>query len=146
MKNRPDSWPKMRSCKGSRVKRLPDRWCGKNLAALKEEMKNLKMGSGSTVCSEASTGVGLGASGTLARPPALTSRNNEISIPRKMELKGWITDYKRCSFQGLTANKVTNFFGDRQQMVPNEFHKYIDWDKTRTEQGTWPTKTFVNVW
>ena len=30
-------------------------------------------------------------------------------------------------------------------MVPN-VHKYIDWDPTRTEQGTWRTKTFVNVW
>ena len=31
-------------------------------------------------------------------------------------------------------------------MVPDQFHKYIDWDQTRTEQGTWPTKTIVNMW
>ena len=33
----------------------------KNLAVMSKEIKNLKLGSGSTVCSEASTGVGLGA-------------------------------------------------------------------------------------
>ena len=38
-----------------------------DLAVMKEENKNLEMGSGSTVCSEASTGVGLGALGTLPR-------------------------------------------------------------------------------
>ena len=31
-------------------------------------------------------------------------------------------------------------------MVPNEFHQYIDWNQTRTEQGKWPTKTIVNMW
>ena len=31
-------------------------------------------------------------------------------------------------------------------MVPSEFHKYIDWDQTRTEQWNWPTKTFLNMW
>ena len=66
----------------------------KDLEVLKEETKNLNMGNGSTVCREASTGVGLGTSNTFARPTALASRYNEIFIPRKMELKGWITDYK----------------------------------------------------
>ena len=40
---------------------------------MKEEIKNLKMGSCSTDGSEASTGVGLG-SGTFAQPPPLSSR------------------------------------------------------------------------
>ena len=44
------------------------------------------------------------------------------------------------------ANEVTIFIRDLQKMVPNEFHKYIDWDQTRTEQGTWPTKTLVSLW
>ena len=38
---------------------------------MKEEIKNLKMGTGSRVCSEASTGVGLG-SRTFARRPLLS--------------------------------------------------------------------------
>ena len=67
------------------------------------------MVSGCTVCSEASNGVGLGASGTFARPPALASRKNEIFIPRKMELKGWITDCARSSFHGITLNAVMLF-------------------------------------
>ena len=56
-------------------------------AVMKEEIKNLKMGSGSTVCSDAGTGVGL-ESGTFARPPPLSSRWAGTWIPRKMEFKG----------------------------------------------------------
>ena len=51
---------------------------------MKEEIKNLKFGTGSRVCSEASTGVGLG-SGTFARRPLLSSWRTETWIPRKME-------------------------------------------------------------
>ena len=112
----------------------------KDHEVLKEEMKNLKMGSGSTVFSEASTGVGLGSSGTFGR-----ALDSEIFISRKMEFEGCVTDYKKCSFQGLTANEVTNVIRKIQKVVPNVFHKYIDWDQTRTEQGIWPTKTFVNM-
>ena len=73
----------------------------KDLEALTEEMKSLQRRSASTVCSEASTGVGLGGSGTFARLPASASRFSEIFIPRKMEFKGWLTDYKKCSYQEL---------------------------------------------
>ena len=31
-------------------------------------------------------------------------------------------------------------------MAPDQYQKYIDWDQTRTEQGTWPTKTIVSMW
>ena len=48
------------------------------VAVLKDQLKNLMMGSGSTVCSE------LG-SGTFAQPPPLTSRWNAIFVPKKME-------------------------------------------------------------
>ena len=63
-----------------------------------------------------------------------------------MEFKGWVTDYTRSSFQGITLNEVMLFIGDLQKMVPNESHQYIDWNLTRTEQGNWPTKTIVNMW
>ena len=33
-----------------------------------------------------------------------------------------------------------------RRWAPNEFHKYVDWDPTRTEQGSWPTETTVNMW
>ena len=61
----------------------------------------------STVCSEATTSVGLGASSIVARPPALATQFHEISIPKKMELKGWIIDCSTSSFQGITDEKVT---------------------------------------
>ena len=47
-----------------------------DIAVMKEEIKNLKMGSSSTVSSEASAWVGLG-SGTFARPPPLATRWTE---------------------------------------------------------------------
>ena len=49
----------------------------KDLEVLKEEMKNLKIRSGSTVCSEASTGVGLGSFSTFARASASASQYSE---------------------------------------------------------------------
>ena len=77
----------------------------KELAVMKDEIENLRMGSGSTVCSEATTGVGLG-TGKFARPPPLTSRWNEIFVPRRMEFTGWITDYTKSSIQGITDDEV----------------------------------------
>ena len=62
------------------------------IAVMKDEINNLKMGSGSTVCSEASTRVGQ-ESGTFARPPPLSSRWTEIWIPRRKELKGLVNDF-----------------------------------------------------
>ena len=64
-------------------------------------MKKLKMGDGSTVCSEASTGMSLGGFGSFARAPPLVSQYSDIFIPNKIEFKGCVTDYKQCSFQGL---------------------------------------------
>ena len=55
----------------------------KDLEVLKEEMKSLQRRSGSTVCSEASTGVGLGGFGAFAGPPAYASQFSDIFIPRK---------------------------------------------------------------
>ena len=75
-------------------------------------------GSGSTVGSDASTAVGKGPSGTFARsPPRICIRLNDFFMPSKMEFKGWVTDYKQCSYQGLTETEVSNFIKDLHQMV-----------------------------
>ena len=44
------------------------------------------------------------------------------------------------------SNEVTTFIKDLHKMVAIQFHKYIDLDQTRTEQGTWMTKTLVSMW
>ena len=64
----------------------------------------------------------------------------------RWNLKAGVTDYKRCSSEGLTADEVTHVIGDLQLLVAKEVHQYIDWNETRTEQGNWPTKTIVNMW
>ena len=41
---------------------------------------------------------------------------------------------------------MSDFIKDLHQMVPDHYKKYVDRDQTRTEQGTRPTKTMVNMW
>ena len=96
----------MRQRRGSKNEENARQLAQKELAFMKDEIENLKMGSGSTVCSEASTGVGLG-SGTFARPRPLSCRWNETFNPLKMKFKGSVTDYSKCSLQGITDEEIT---------------------------------------
>ena len=50
-------------------------------------------------------GVGLGASGTFARPPGIASRFYEIFMPR-MELKGWVIGCTRSGLRGVAMDEV----------------------------------------
>ena len=63
---------------------------------IKEKIRQLELGScsGSAVGSDASTAVGKGPSGTFARPPPGIGIRL-FFVPRKMEFKGWVTDYKQ---------------------------------------------------
>ena len=88
----------------------------KELAVMKDEIKNLKVGSGSTVWSEASTRARLG-SGTYAQPPPLSSRWTETWIPRRIELKGWVTDFTERKSLGITDMETTKFQNDLERMV-----------------------------
>ena len=91
------------------------------------------MGSGSTVWCEASTGVGLGASGTFAKQPGVALQYNEVFIPRKMEFKG-------C---GVTNEGVVVMIVELEKIIPGQFH---NWDQSRKEHGKRPTKKIVNMW
>ena len=121
-----------------------------HLQATKDKIRQLESGSGSgsTVGSEVSTAVGKGPSGTFARPPpGVAVRLNDLFMPRRMEFKGWVTDYKQCRYQGRTDTEVSNFSSDLHHMVPEALKKkYVDWEQTRTEQGTWRTKIVVSMW
>ena len=35
---------------------------------------------------------------------------------------------------------------DLETMVPQQAQKWVDWDQTRKEQGTWPTKMMESMW
>ena len=84
-----------------------------DLAAMKEEIRQIQLGSGSTVFSEASTAVRKGARGTFVRPPpGIAVRLDDFFMPRKMEFKGWVTDYKRCCLERFTNNEVTSLISD----------------------------------
>ena len=89
---------------------------------MKEEIKNLKMGTGSRVCSEASTGVGLG-SGTFARRPLLSSWRTETWIPKKWNSKGWITDFTKRNIHGITDSQTGPILDDLEKMIPQEVSK-----------------------
>ena len=101
------------------MKRMPAR------QIIKEKITQFELDSGSTVCSDARTTVGKGPSGTVARPPpGIDIRLKDFFMPRKMELKGWVPDYGRCSYQGLTETEVSNFIKDLHQMVLDQYRKY----------------------
>ena len=68
-------------------------------------------------------------------PPGIAARLNDCFKPRKMELKGWVADYRRCSLEELTNNKDTNFISDLQKMVPNEFRKHKVGTRPRQKNG-----------
>ena len=119
--------------------------CARRLVQKEGEITNLKMCSGSTVCSEASTGEGLG-SGIFARPLPPSSRWSGTFIPRNMVFKGWVTDYSKSGLQRITGDEVTKFLNDLERMVPQRAQKRIDWDHIRKEQGTWPRKIMVSMW
>ena len=119
-----------------------------DLQAIKDKIRQLESGSGSgsTVGSEVSTAVGKGPSGTFVRPPPGVAVWNDLFMPRRMEFKGWVTDDKPCRYQGLTDTKVSTFITDLHHLVPEALKHYVDWEQTRTEQGTWPTKIMVSMW
>ena len=119
-----------------------------DLQTIKDKTRLLESGSGSggTVGGGVSAAVWERTTWHLRKDPLpeLGVRLNDFFMPRKMEFKGWVTDYKQCSYQGLTETEVSDFIKD--QMVPDPFIKYVDWEQTKTEQGAWLTRTMVNMW
>ena len=59
---------------------------------------------------------------------------------------GWVTDFSRGSLQDITDHEVAKLVSDLERMVSQQAQKSIDWDQTRKEQGTWPTKMMVSTW
>ena len=104
--------------------------------ARQEEMKSLKIGNGRTVCSGRH----------LCKVPAFVSRYSEMFIPRKMEFKGWVTGYKKCSFQDSrpTRSRISSEIYKRCCRV--NFTSTLTGTKPGQKQGNWPTKTFVKMW
>ena len=109
---------------------------------MKDEINDLRMESGSIVCSEAGTGVELG-SGTFSRPPPLISRCN---VQEGWRSKDGLQIIQKVVFKGIIDDEVLMLVSDLEKMVPRRAHKWSDWDQTRKEQGPWPTKTMVSVW
>ena len=63
-----------------------------------------------------------------------------------MEFKDWVTDYTKSRIQRISDDEVSILVKDSETMVPQQAHKWIDWDQTRKEERTWPTKTMVSMW
>ena len=61
------------------------------LTVMKDDTKTIKTGSSGALSSASSTGFGLG-SLTFA-PPPLAARWQDGWVPRKIEVKGWVTDW-----------------------------------------------------
>ena len=103
-----------------------------DLQTIEERIRQLEPGSGSasTVGSDADTAVEKGLIGIFGRPPLGSGIRLNDFLPRKMELKKWVTDYEQCSYQGLTETEVEIYQGPARK-------------------GTYQqrkTKTMVNIW
>ena len=91
------------------------------------------MGSGSTVRSEASTGVCLGGSGTFVRSP----RFNDMVIPLRWNLE----DGSPTARSVVTSSRSPRFPMSSETSQGSTSQVY-EW----TKQGILPIKTFVNIW
>ena len=81
------------------------------IAVMKEEINNIKMGSSSTVSSEASIRVGLG-SGNFAGPPLLATRWCDKWVPRKLEFKECNPNLTKRNIQGIPDCQVKTVLED----------------------------------
>ena len=120
-------------------------WFKRELAVMKDEIKNPKMGSGSTVCSEASTGMGLGL------VPSLGHRHLLLGGMTRSLQERWTSKVEaqialRVAHTESHFEELTKFLTDLDKMVPQQARKWSDWDQTRKEQGPWPRKIMVSVW
>ena len=86
---------------------------------MKDEINDLRMESGSTVCSEAGTGVELG-SGTFSRPPPLISRCN---VQEGWRSKDGLQIFQKVVFKGIIDDEVLMLVSDLEKMVPRKAHK-----------------------
>ena len=98
----------------------------------------MKMGSSCTVSSAASAGYGLGsASGPNYR---------ENWEPRKIEIKGWVTDWPMREMTGLSDEQVMQLPPHLEGTSPKEVTYFDDRTYSKDNQGTWSKKTMVSLW
>ena len=53
------------------------------------------------------------------RRKGLAVRHSDLFMPRRMEFKGWGTDYTQCRYQGRTDTEGSNLINDLYKMVPD---------------------------
>ena len=104
------------------------------LAAMKEEIRQIKLESGSTACIEASTAVG--------KVPAVPLQDRRLALQlatmRCSSRERWNSKGGLQTTQEVVAAFVL--------MIPSSAQRFVDREQTRTEQGSWPTKTMVSLW
>ena len=105
---------------------------------MQDELRNLQMGSGSFVCSEASTRMWYLCS---ARHSPLGGIKFSFYEKWNSKVDSQITP--RVALQDITDDEVMKLL---ERIVPQHAQKYIDWDQTKKEQGTWPRKMKVSMW
>ena len=57
-----------------------------------------------------------------------------------------VTNNKQSSYQGSRTPRLRVLSETYIGCCQTNQKKYIDWDQTRTEQGSWPTKLIVSMW
>ena len=105
----------------------------KQIADMKEEVINVKMGISCAVVNEARSELRHG-SGTFARLPLLTAKWFDPRVPRKPAFKESHLDITLKNIQGIPDNQVKTVLDDLEKMMPQKIRKWINWEETRSDQ------------
>ena len=132
----------------SRMKKMPDSWCGTTYRQSKKRLDSL------TRAAAVAAPLAVMSVRLLGKDRAEPLRGHlrelesdtTISLCRERWNSKDLSQITNNVVTKLTETEVSNFIQDLHGMVPDPYKKYVDWDQTRTEQGTWPTKTMVNMW
>ena len=100
------------------------------LAFVKDDMMSMKTRSCGALSSAASTGFGLG-SRTIAPPPPLASWWQDGWVPRKIEVKGRVTDWSKEHIQGIQDDQTKRKLGEIEVAVAAEIKVEIDWAQSK---------------
>ena len=116
-----------------------------NTLTFMEEIKTMKMGGRCAISSAASTGYGLG-TGTFTRPPPLGQNWKEIWVPRKLEVKGWVTLWSKRQIIGPDDDQIKGVLDQLAELMTKEAKDCIDWTQSKENQGLRLKNTQVGLW
>ena len=114
------------------------------LTVMKDDTRTIKTGSGGALSSAASTGFGLG-SGTFA-PPPLAARWQDGWVPRTIEVKGWVADWRTNTSKRFKDDQAKRILEEIEVAVATEVKGKSTEPSRKKNHVPWYIKTMVGPW